>query len=66
MVCYANILFVYLFCLLSPTHAQTDTFDEELMLKPLSNGYLYAYFQFTTLWEAHNNEYTCKYIIIKN
>jgi len=29
-----------------------DLFDEELMLKPLSSNHVYAYFQFTTVWEA--------------
>ena len=46
-----------LFCL---SVAQNDTFDEELMIKPLPNGFVYAYFQFTTLWEAQNNVNTCK------
>jgi hypothetical protein len=41
--------------LFSLSPAETDTFDEELMIKPLSNGYVYAYFQFTTLWKAPNN-----------
>ncbi|KAK0176504.1 hypothetical protein PV328_000635 [Microctonus aethiopoides] len=27
-----------------------DSFDEELLVKPLANGHIYAYFQFTTLW----------------
>jgi hypothetical protein len=29
-----------------------DFFYEELMLKPLSSNHVYAYFQFTTIWEA--------------
>ena len=48
-----------LFGLFSWSLAQTDTFDEELMLKPLPNGYVYAHFQFTTLWEVKNNINTC-------
>ncbi|XP_066599675.1 GPI transamidase component PIG-T [Prorops nasuta] len=31
-----------------------DYFDEELMLKPLASGHVYAYFQFTTIWENVN------------
>lgn len=27
-----------------------DSFDEELFIKPLTSGHVYAYFQFTTLW----------------
>ncbi|XP_015598546.1 GPI transamidase component PIG-T [Cephus cinctus] len=38
--------------------AQDDFFDEELLLKPLASGHVYAYFQFTTLWEAPNNVQT--------
>ncbi|XP_012262616.2 GPI transamidase component PIG-T [Athalia rosae] len=29
-----------------------DEFNEELMLKPLPSGHVYAHFQFTTIWEA--------------
>ncbi|XP_014211904.1 GPI transamidase component PIG-T [Copidosoma floridanum] len=54
------MLFAFL-NLFSLSPAQTDSFDEELMLKPLSNGYVYAYFQFTTLWEAQNNVNTLKH-----
>ncbi|XP_034944073.1 GPI transamidase component PIG-T [Chelonus insularis] len=34
-----------------------DSFDEELFIKPLPSGHVYAYFQFTTLWnitKQHN------------
>ncbi|KAJ8865834.1 hypothetical protein PR048_033356 [Dryococelus australis] len=31
---------------------QKDFFDEELLLKPLDSGHVYAYFQFTTLWDV--------------
>ncbi|PNF27160.1 GPI transamidase component PIG-T [Cryptotermes secundus] len=31
---------------------QKDYFDEELLLKPLPSGHVYAYFQFTTLWDV--------------
>lgn len=29
-----------------------DYFDEELLLKPLPSGHIYAYFQFTTVWDV--------------
>ncbi|XP_043268250.1 GPI transamidase component PIG-T [Venturia canescens] len=35
------------------THS--DSFDEELLLKPLPSGHVYAYFQFTTLWHIPKN-----------
>lgn len=61
MGCLQKIVsFIVIFGVFSQSIAQTDTFDEELMIKPLPNGYVYAYFQFTTLWEAQNNVDTCK------
>ncbi|XP_032675828.1 GPI transamidase component PIG-T isoform X2 [Odontomachus brunneus] len=33
-------------------NAYNDFFDEELMLKPLPSNHVYAYFQFTTIWET--------------
>ncbi|XP_033221022.1 GPI transamidase component PIG-T [Belonocnema kinseyi] len=39
----------------------SDTFDEELMLKPLPSGFIYAFFQFTTLWEAPNTLQTLQH-----
>ena len=60
MHCLQYILLLILFHI-SLIPAQTDTFDEELMLKPLPNGHVYAYFQFTTLWETQNNVNTSKY-----
>ncbi|XP_025991634.1 GPI transamidase component PIG-T [Solenopsis invicta] len=36
-------------------NAYNDFFDEELMLKPLSNNHVYAYFQFSTIWETANS-----------
>jgi hypothetical protein len=40
---------------------QKDYFDEELLLKPLPSGHVYAYFQFTTLWDIELEATTCKY-----
>ena len=39
---------------------QNDFFDEELMLKPLPSNHVYAYFQFTTVWETTKDKTTCK------
>lgn len=37
-----------------------DIFDEELMLKVLPSGHVYAHFQFTTLWQTDIEQQTCK------
>ncbi|XP_055603246.1 GPI transamidase component PIG-T [Uranotaenia lowii] len=34
----------------------SDTFDEELLIKPLPDGFIYSYFQFTTRWELDRND----------
>jgi phosphatidylinositol glycan class T len=39
---------------------QKDYFDEELLLKPLPSGHVYAYFQFTTIWEVESEATSCK------
>ncbi|CAL7937280.1 unnamed protein product [Xylocopa violacea] len=46
------LLFVGIVKLVFP---QNDFFDEELMLKPLPSNHVYAYFQFTTVWETTRN-----------
>ncbi|OXU26388.1 hypothetical protein TSAR_013422 [Trichomalopsis sarcophagae] len=62
MVRFHKILLTLAFLsLFSIALAQSDTYDEELMLKPLPNGYVYAYFQFTTLWAAPNTAETFKH-----
>ncbi|XP_015434008.1 PREDICTED: GPI transamidase component PIG-T, partial [Dufourea novaeangliae] len=45
-------LFFIVFSIIKIVSPYNDFFDEELMLKPLSSNHVYAYFQFTTLWEA--------------
>ncbi|XP_024868411.1 GPI transamidase component PIG-T [Temnothorax curvispinosus] len=42
-------------------NAYNDFFDEELMLKPLSSNHVYAYFQFTTIWETVNHVETLQH-----
>lgn len=39
---------------------QNDFFDEELMLKSLPSNHVYAYFQFTTVWETAKETKACK------
>lgn len=53
------IIFIILY--ISYTNAQSDTFHEELILKPLPSGYIYAFFQFTTIWEASNSLHTLQH-----
>ncbi|XP_043466665.1 GPI transamidase component PIG-T [Leptopilina heterotoma] len=48
-----SCILLAIFCIFYAS-ALTDTYDEELMLKPLPSGYIYAFFQFTTLWEGSN------------
>uniref|UniRef100_A0A1Q3FBX1 Putative gpi transamidase complex n=1 Tax=Culex tarsalis TaxID=7177 RepID=A0A1Q3FBX1_CULTA len=50
-----------LFLLLSafvplPCSAFNDVFDEELLIKPLPDGFVYSYFQFTTRWQLTRND----------
>ncbi|KAL1399820.1 hypothetical protein pipiens_007928 [Culex pipiens pipiens] len=36
--------------------AFNDVFDEELLIKPLPDGFVYSYFQFTTRWQLAAND----------
>lgn len=49
---YVLILFTGLIAIVTSNNTYNDFFDEELMLKPLSSNHVYAYFQFTTIWET--------------
>lgn len=42
--------YVVLSILIAVVSSKSDSFHEELLLKPLDNGKVYTYFQFTTLW----------------
>lgn len=55
-----KILFFIFVIFIKFIFCQNDFFDEELMLKPLSNNYVYAYFQFTTVWETTKDVKMCK------
>lgn len=48
------VLFTGLIGIGTCSNTYNDFFDEELMLKPLSSNHVYAYFQFTTIWETAN------------
>lgn len=44
----------FVLCLLSLSFAfaAKDVFHEELLLRPLRTGQVYAHFQFTTVWDV--------------
>ena len=44
----------FVFCILSLSFsiAAKDVFHEELFLRPLKTGQVYAHFQFTTVWDV--------------
>jgi hypothetical protein len=57
---FVSVLF-FLHCISSVICTpQKDYFDEELLLKPLASGHVYAYFQFTTLWDVEFEATSCK------
>lgn len=44
--------------------ASTDTFEEELFVEQLPNGFVYSLFQFTTSWNVNAfEEHLCKILI---
>ncbi|XP_035827009.1 GPI transamidase component PIG-T [Aplysia californica] len=50
-----SVYFKVFLCFLVSTSVsskQKDSFTEELLIKPLSRGYIYSHFQFTTKWNA--------------
>ena len=55
------VLFIGLIDIATCSNAYNDFFDEELMLKPLSSDHVYAYFQFTIIWETENRVETREY-----
>lgn len=60
-----NRLFVIYMCTIfhfsSASSLSTDTFTEELLLKPLFSEQLYAHFQFSTVWNIDPSNEQCKY-----
>lgn len=55
MMHFKILSFFILVTLMKCVFPQNDFFDEELMLKPLPSNHVYAYFQFTTVWETAND-----------
>lgn len=48
-------------CLVPGTYQTSDTYAEELFLKPLPTGHINSFFQFTTNWELrHNDSRECR------
>ena len=42
--------------------AAKDVFHEELLLRPLKTGHVYAHFQFTTIWDVDmRDSKACEY-----
>ena len=50
----AAVLSSFVVCLLclSLSFAAKDVFHEQLFLRPLKTGHVYAHFQFTTVWDV--------------
>lgn len=60
-----KLVLIYLFghYIICEAHGRnfSDTFNEELVLKPLPNGYIFSHFQFTTTWDVQlTDEGACK------
>lgn len=56
-----KIIFLSAILFLSVRAFQKDEHSEELFIKPLSKGYVYSHFQFTTKWNASiQDPKTCK------
>lgn len=47
-----TILFQLIFSVNTFSNLYSDSFHEELLIKRLSSGHVYSYFQFTTLWNT--------------
>ncbi|CAH1780479.1 unnamed protein product, partial [Owenia fusiformis] len=48
---FTNLFRFLIFCIILPSLKANDAFNEELLVKPLHNGYIYTHFQFTTTWD---------------
>lgn len=58
---YASVFISFIHLFFSVTCVpQNDYFDEELLLKPLPSGHVFAYFQFTTIWDVESEATFCK------
>lgn len=56
--------FVCLLFLITLTivNCASDSFTEELLLKPLYNEQVYAHFHFSTKWDTNVDTEKCKYL----
>ena len=54
--------FVVSLLFISISLAAKDVFHEELLLRPLKTGHVYAHFQFTTIWDVDiRDSKACEY-----
>lgn len=63
-MCVTNLLHlatIFILVVCGYCSSYEDKFYEELLLKPLHSQQLYAYFQFSTLWDAPAKSESCKY-----
>ena len=51
---YISVCFFW-FTLIS-INASSESFSEELLIKPLPTGHVYSFFQFTTKWDVDPEE----------
>lgn len=54
------LLIIFAFLYVCECSLNEDQFNEELLLKPLYSDQLYAYFQFSTIWNTESKTETCK------
>ena len=57
---FASVVFFLHYTVCVTCIPSKDYFDEELLLKPLPSGHIYAYFQFTTVWDVEFEATSCK------
>ena len=56
-----SFLFIFvLFKAINSEQLSSEEFHEELLIKPLPNGHIYAHFQFTTTWNTDIESESCK------
>jgi phosphatidylinositol glycan class T len=60
LIAYASAVFFLHSTVSVSCTPSKDFFDEELLLKPLPSGHIYAYFQFTTVWDVEFEATSCK------
>lgn len=51
-----KVFLVIFLVLIEESYQFTDSFSEELYLKPLESGHINSYFQFTTKWDMNKND----------